>query len=80
MVLFLLLGWSVVIVYDTVVPALPFPTLILFAIGGPLYSGGVAFHVWRNLRFQNAIWHAFVLVAAACHWGAVLNTVVLAQN
>ena len=79
-VLYLLLGWSVVIVYDTVVPALPFPTLILLALGGLLYSGGIAFHFWRNLRFQNAIWHAFVLVAAACHWGAVLNTVVLAQN
>jgi hemolysin III len=74
-VLYLILGWSVVAVYDTVVPALPFSTLFLLAIGGLLYSGGVAFHLWRSLRFQNAIWHAFVLVAAACHWTAVLHTV-----
>jgi hemolysin III len=76
-VLYLLLGWSVLAVYDTVLPALPFSALLLLGVGGLLYSGGVAFHVWRSLRFQNAIWHACVLVAAACHWGAVLHTVVL---
>jgi hemolysin III len=25
---------------------------------------GVVFHVWTSLRFQNAIWHLFVLAAA----------------
>jgi hemolysin III len=79
-VLYLLLGWSVVVVYDTVLPALPFSALLLLGIGGLLYSGGVAFHVWRSLRFQNAIWHACVLVGAACHWGAVLHTVVLRRT
>ena len=79
-VLYLLLGWSVVVVYDTVLPALPSPALLLLALGGLLYSGGVAFHVWRSLRFQNAIWHAFVLVAAACHWGAIMHTVALAHS
>ena len=29
-------------------------------------------HAWRSLRFQNAIWHAFVLAAACCHYAAVL--------
>jgi hypothetical protein len=33
---------------------------------------GVVFHAWRSLRFQNAIWHAFILVAACCHYSAVL--------
>jgi len=27
----------------------------------------------RSLHFQNAIWHAFVLVAAICHYTAVLE-------
>ena len=34
---------------------------------------GTAFHVWRTLRFQKAIWHGFVLVAAGCHYAAVLR-------
>jgi hemolysin III len=33
----------------------------------------------RGLRFQNAIWHAFVLVTATCPYGAVLNCMVLAR-
>ena len=40
-------------------------------VGGALYSGGVAFHLWRSLPYQNAIWHGFVLAASACHFSAV---------
>jgi hemolysin III len=47
--------------------------LWLLAAGGALYTGGVIFHVWESLRFQNAIWHGFVVLAAACHYGAVLD-------
>src|SRR5262249_47942446 len=42
--------------------------LWFFAIGGVLYSLGTLFHVWQRLRFQNAIWHGFVLLAASCHY------------
>jgi hemolysin III len=78
--LYLILGWSVVAVYDSVAAALPASALALIAAGGLLYSGGVVFHVWSGLRFQNAIWHAFVLAAAACHWGAILDCLVLARS
>jgi hemolysin III len=78
--LYLVLGWSVVAVYDSVAAALPASALALVAAGGLLYSGGVVFHVWSGLRFQNAIWHAFVLAAAACHWGAILDCLVLARS
>jgi hemolysin III len=44
-------------------------------IGGALYSLGVIFHAWRRLRFQNAIWHCFVLLGAACHYTAVMDLV-----
>jgi hemolysin III len=71
-VLYLLLGWSGAVVYEPVVAALPSLGIWLLAAGGALYSMGVVFYAWRNLRFQNAIWHAFVLVAACCHYAAVL--------
>jgi hemolysin III len=35
---------------------------------------GVIFHAWTSLRFQNAIWHGFVLAAASCHYAAVLTS------
>lgn len=78
--LYLLLGWSGVMAYESVVAALPAATLWLLAAGGALYSVGVVFHVWRNLRFHNAIWHGFVLLAAVCHYFAVLGAVALAGN
>jgi len=75
--LYLALGWSVVMIYDSVATALP-PVAINFVIaGGILYSLGVIFHAWRRLRFQNAIWHGFVLLGAGCHYTAVLDMVLV---
>jgi hemolysin III len=71
--LYLLLGWSGVMLYEPILAALSASTLWLLAAGGLLYTAGVVFHVWQSLRFQNAIWHAFVLGAAACHYTAVLD-------
>ena len=49
--------------------------LMLLVAGGVLYSVGVVFHLWTGLPYQNAIWHGFVLAAAACHYLAVLREV-----
>jgi hemolysin III len=76
--LYLAMGWSGVVAYDTVVNSLPGTTLWFIAIGGVLYSLGVIFHAWQRLRFQNAIWHGFVLLAAGCHYTAVLDLVLVA--
>jgi hemolysin III len=73
--LYLALGWSGIMLYDRVVEALPRLALWLVLAGGALYSLGVIFHAWRRLRFQNAIWHCFVLLGAACHYTAVLDLV-----
>jgi hypothetical protein len=50
-------------------------TAFLIFSGGIPYTIGAIFNAWRRLRFQNAIWHAFVLVAAGCHYAAVLRAV-----
>ena len=73
--LYLALGWSGLMLYDSVVTALPRMALWFVVAGGALYSLGVVFHAWRRLRFQNAIWHCFVLLGAACHYTAVLDLV-----
>jgi hemolysin III len=73
--LYLAMGWSGLMLYDSVVSALPAMALWLVVAGGALYSLGVIFHAWQRLRFQNAIWHCFVLLGAACHYTAVLDLV-----
>ena len=71
-ILYLILGWSGAVAYEPVVIALPNLSIWLLVAGGALYSAGVVFHGWQSLRFQNAIWHGFVLVAACCHYSAIL--------
>ncbi len=71
-VLYLAVGWSGIATLGLIVASLPGTSLALLLTGGGLYSGGVAFHHWRGLRFQNAIWHAFVLGGAVCHFLAIL--------
>jgi hemolysin III len=73
--LYLTMGWSGVMLYGRVVATLPALALGFVAAGGALYSLGVIFHAWQRLRFQNAIWHCFVLLGAACHYTAVLDLV-----
>ena len=74
-VFYLLLGWGGAFAYDAVAPALPSSAMWLLAAGGVLYSIGVIFHAWQSLRFQNAIWHGFVLLGALCHYFAVFDVV-----
>ncbi len=73
--LYLAMGWSGIMLYDAVVAALPTVALWFVLAGGALYTLGVIFHAWRRLRFQNVIWHCFVLLGAACHYTAVLDLV-----
>jgi channel protein (hemolysin III family) len=79
-ILHLLLGWSGVIAYDAAVSTFPSSTLWLIAAGGGLYSMGLVFHWWETLRFQNAIWHAFVLLAALATTSPVVDAVGLLRG
>ncbi len=74
----LILGGSGALAWDVVAVALPGTTLALIVVGALIYAGGVVFHLWESLRFQNAVWHSFVLVASAVFYSAILQGVVLA--
>lgn len=71
--LYLAMGWSGVLVAGPVASRIPSASMLLIVIGGVIYSLGVIFHVWEKLRFQNAIWHGFVVTAAAVHYSAVFT-------
>lgn len=73
--LYLALGWSGMMLYHSVFGGLPKLAVWFVLAGGALYSLGVIFHAWRRLRFQNVIWHCFVLLGAACHYTAVMDLV-----
>ena len=68
---YVMLGWVGVIAIGPVSAALPSVSLWLILAGGATYVAGVAFYMWDRLRFQTAIWHGFVAVAAGLHFAAV---------
>lgn len=72
------LGASGVLAWEAVSAALSGTTIALIIFGGLTYAVGVIFHLWESLRFQNAVWHGFVLVASAVFYSAILHGVVLA--
>ena len=78
-VAYLALGWMILAAVRPMLGSVDARTTLLIGVGGVLYTIGVGFHLWRALPFHNAIWHSFVLVAASCHYAAILHGVVLAR-
>lgn len=58
---------------DPLLAAMSVHDLLLLAAGGALYSLGVVVHLATRLRYHNALWHAFVIAAAACHYAVILR-------
>ena len=69
--LYLALGWFSVALITSIVPVLPSLALGLILAGGLIYSAGAIVFSLPNLRFQNAIWHGFVLIASMCFFSAI---------
>ncbi len=78
LVVYLALGWVGVIAAKPLIDHLPLATLVLTVIGGLFYSVGVLFYRWHGLKFQNAIWHAFVAIAAGCQYAGIAQAVAAA--
>ena len=78
-VLYLAIGWSGLLVFQTLATTLPPVTLWLIVAGGVAYSAGIIFHVWDRLRFQNVLWHVFVVVGASLHLFATLDCMVFSR-
>jgi hemolysin III len=76
-VLYLFLGWTMLAAPGPLFSSVTLPAIILLAAGGVLYSVGVLFYLSDRLAYSQAIWHCFVIAAAACHYVAVLGDVAL---
>ena len=74
-VVYLLLGWTILIALDQLIAAVSSTALVLILTGGILYSLGVLVYRADRLPYNRAIWHGLVLIAAACQYIAVLSVV-----
>jgi len=69
-VLPLAMGWISLGLIWPLWPILPGLATGLIVVGGLIYTTGVVFYA-SNRPFTTAIWHALVLAASACFWGAI---------
>lgn len=69
--LYLGMGWVIVTVIQPLSMSLAHANFWLLMAGGIVYSAGVIFYVVERIPYHKAIWHAFVLAAAALQFGSI---------
>jgi hemolysin III len=77
---YLALGWLAIIAVKPLIATVSAISLALLLAGGIVYSTGILVYIRQKLKFRRAVWHGFVLAAAATHYVAILTGVVLAPT
>ncbi len=70
-VLYILMGWLVVVAIVPLWMNMSTPGLVWLIAGGLAYTGGTVFYAAPRLPFAHLIWHLFVITGTACHFVAV---------
>jgi len=73
--LYLAMGWLIVVAAAPMWRALSAATLAWLAAGGLAYTLGTVFYLNHRLRYAHAVWHLFVLAGSSCHFVAVYSQV-----
>ncbi|KLV03238.1 hemolysin [Photobacterium aquae] len=68
---YLAMGWLSLIAIYPLAMSLATGGIVLLAVGGLIYSLGVLFYVNKQIPYNHAIWHLFVLGGTACHFLAI---------
>ena len=68
LVLYVLMGWTVVGFGPAVLRVLPKEGLIWLVGGGILYTVGIIFYVMKKHKYMHFIWHLFVLGGTIMHY------------
>ena len=77
LVLYVLMGWLVVIAIQPLMRAMPAGGLAWLVAGGVVYSLGIYFYVNGSRRQHfHGVWHLFVLGGSFCHFMCMLLYVV----
>jgi len=71
-VVYLLMGWMIVLAAREVWLRVPHRALVYVAVGGGFYTLGTIFFGWKRLPFNHAIWHLFVLGGSISHYLGIL--------
>jgi hemolysin III len=73
MVLYLGMGWLVLVAIGPLSQRMPADGLAWLLAGGIAYTGGLGFYAAHRRRYCHFAWHLCVLAGTACHFVAVLR-------
>jgi hemolysin III len=77
-VLYVVMGWLVVLAFGPLQRALPGPGIQWLIAGGIIYTAGVLFYALsRHVVHSHGVWHLCVLAGSACHYVVVFRYVAL---
>ena len=73
MVIYLLMGWLILVALYPLVRAIPTGGLALLVLGGLFYTVGIVFYALDDrIKHAHGIWHLFVLAGSIAHFLAML--------
>jgi len=70
-ILYILMGWAIVINVKAVLSLVPFTPLMFIVLGGIAYTVGCIFYAADKMPYNHFIWHLFVMTGSALHYVAV---------
>lgn len=76
LVLYLGMGWLILLAFRQFVLVVPTATVIWLLAGGVAYTSGLIFFGNQRLRYSHFVWHLFVLTGTACHFCAIFSCAV----
>lgn len=70
-VMYVLMGWVIVVAIDPLIEALPHAGLLWLFYGGIAYTLGALLYALKMIKFNHAIFHLLVLLGSFCHFMSV---------
>lgn len=72
MVLYIIMGWSIVVVFKTFLQTVELNGVILLAAGGVAYTAGIWFFGDHKHKYAHFVWHLFVLAGSILQYFCML--------
>jgi hemolysin III len=73
MIIYLLMGWLILIAMKPLVQVLPDNALAVLVLGGVFYTSGIIFYTLdERIKHGHGVWHLFVLAGSISHYLTVL--------
>lgn len=73
--MYLGMGWLIVFSWPSLRAHVSTMTIVWLGVGGLFYSLGTIFYLCKQIPWNHAIWHGFVLAGSICQYFSVVNLI-----